>query len=144
MSELPNESTGAAPSRTSVLSQIRILVDDFPASFHFYRDLLGFTPQSEAQRSGPYACFKFEDGGTDLALFSRELMAQGLGTAPGPRGSDDHAVLVLRVDDVDAAHAKAVAAGAPSAAEPADQPGWGMRVAHLRAPEGTLVEFCSY
>jgi predicted enzyme related to lactoylglutathione lyase len=129
----------------SVLSQIRILVDDFPASFHFYRDVLAFTPQSEAQRSGPYACFKFEDGGTDLALFSRELMAQGIGAAPGgPRGSEDHAVLVLRVDDVDAAYAKAVAAGAHSAAEPAEQAGWGMRVAHLRAPEGTLVEFCGY
>jgi predicted enzyme related to lactoylglutathione lyase len=129
----------------SVLSQIRILVDDFPASFHFYRDVLGFTPQSEAQRSGPYACFKFGDAaGTDLALFSRELMAQGIGAAPAPRGSDDHAVLVLRVDDVDAAHAKAVAAGAHSAAEPADQTGWGMRVAHLWAPEGTLVELCSY
>lgn len=129
----------------SMLSQIRILVDDFPASFHFYRDVLGFTPQSEAQRSGPYACFKFEDGAsTDLALFSRESMAQGIGATPGPRGSDDHAVLVLRVDDVDAAYAKAVAAGARSAAEPADQAAWGMRVAHLRAPEGTLVEFCAY
>jgi uncharacterized glyoxalase superfamily protein PhnB len=53
-------------------------------------------------------------------------------------------VLVLRVDDVDAAYAKAVAAGARSAAEPADQAAWGMRVAHLRAPEGTLVEFCAY
>ena|ERR1700761_2365907 len=128
----------------SLLSQIRILVDDFPASFHFYRDVLDFSPQSEAQRSGPYACFKFEDGSTDIALFSRELMAQSVGVTPGPRGSDDHAVLVLRVEDVDAAHAKAVAAGAQSAAEPADQAGWGMRVAHLRAPEGTLVEFCGY
>lgn len=128
----------------SVLSQIRILVDDFPASFHFYRDVLGFTPQSEEQSSGPYACFKFADGGTDLALLSRELMARSVGAAPGSRGSDDHAVVVLRVDDVDAAHANAVAAGAHSVAEPADQRSWGMRVAHLRAPEGTLVEFCSY
>jgi predicted enzyme related to lactoylglutathione lyase len=127
-----------------LLSQIRVLVDDFPTSFHFYRHVLGFTPQSEEQSSGPYACFKFDDGGTDLALFSRELMAQGVGAAAGPRGTEDHAVLVLRVDDVDAAYAKAVADGAQSAAEPADQPGWGMRVAHLRAPEGTLVEICSY
>lgn len=127
-----------------VLSQIRVLVDDFPASFHFYRDVLGFTPQSEGQRSGPYACFKFDDGGTDLALFARGSMAQSIGVTPGPRGADDHAVLVLRVDDVDAAHAKAVAAGAESVAEPVDQAGWGMRVAHLRAPEGTLVEFCGY
>jgi len=128
----------------SMLNQIRILVDDFPASFHFYRDVLGLMPQLEAQRSGPYACFKFDDGGTDLALFSRELMAQAVGGTSGPRGSGDYAVLVLRVDDVDAAHAKAVASGADSAAKPADQADWGMRVAHIRAPEGTLVEFCSY
>lgn len=128
----------------SALSQIRILVDDFPASFHFYRDVLGFTPQSEAQRSGPYACFKFADGDTDLALFSRELMARTIGATPSARGADDHAVLVVRVDDVDDAHAKAVAAGAQSVAAPADRPDWGVRAAHLRAPEGTLVEFCSY
>lgn len=127
-----------------LLSQIRVLVDDFPTSFHFYRDVLGFTPQSQEQSSGPYACFKFEDGGTDLALFSRELMAQSIGAGAGPRGAQDHAVLVLRVDDVDTTYAKAVAAGANGVAEPADQPGWGMRVAHLRAPEGSLVELCSY
>ena len=126
------------------LSQLRILVDDFPASFRFYRDVLGLTPQSEEQAAGPYACFKFADGGTDIALLTRQLMAQGSGMELGPRGADDHAVVVFRVDDVDAAYDDAVAAGAQSVSAPADQPGWGMRVAHLRAPEGTLVEFCSY
>ena len=128
----------------TTLSQLRILVDDFPASFRFYREVLGLTPQSQEQASGPYACFKFEDGGTDIALLSRAMMAEGMGATLVPRGSADHAVVVFRVDDVDAAHAKAVADGAQSASEPADQPGWGMRVAHLRAPEGTLIEFCSY
>jgi len=126
------------------LTQLRILVDDFPASFRFYRDVLGLTPQSAEQAAGPYACFKSDDGGTDLALFARELMAKGLGAEPGPRGDADHAVVVFRVDDVDAAYAEAVDLGAHGAAAPADQPGWGMRVAHVRAPEGTLVEFCSY
>lgn len=146
------------------LSQLRILVDDFPASFHFYREVLGLTPQSPEQESGPYACFKFADGGTDIALLSREVMAQGVAQAagqgaPAPRAEADRVdqvdqvdradrvdrvVVVFRVEDVDAAYGKAIAAGARSAAEPADQPGWGMRVAHLRAPEGTLIEFCSY
>ena len=128
----------------TTLSQLRILVDDFPTSFRFYRDVLGLAPQAEEQEAGPYACFKFADGGTDVALFSRELMAKGVGTGFAPRGEADHAVVVFRVDDVDAAYAKAIAAGAQSAAKPADQPGWGMRVAHLRAPEGTLIEFCAY
>jgi predicted enzyme related to lactoylglutathione lyase len=137
--------TGHRIGDMTTLSQLRILVDDFPASFRFYRDVLCLSPQSEEQESGPYACFKFADGGTDLALFSRKLMAAGTGAEPAaPRGAVDHAVVVFRVDDVDAAYAEAVAAGARSAAEPADQTGWGMRVAHLRAPEGTLIEFCSY
>lgn len=127
------------------LSQLRVLVDDFPASFAFYRDVLGLTPQSEEQAAGPYACFKNAEG-SDLALFSRSLMANslGAGAGAGERGSADHIVVVFRVDDVDTAYAKAVAAGAPGVGEPADQPGWGMRVAHVRAPEGTLIEFCSY
>lgn len=136
----------------TTLSQLRILVDDFPESFRFYRDVLGLTPQSEKQSAGPYACFKLPEGGTDIALFSRELMARSIadgaeataGTTLAPRGEADHAVVVFRVDDVDAAYAKAIAAGARSAAEPTEQPAWGMRVAHLRAPEGTLIEFCSY
>lgn len=143
------------------LSQLRIVVDDFPTSFRFYREVLGLTPQSPEQESGPYACFKSADGGTDIALLSRAVMAQGLAQAPGegapaPRGEAarpdpaapadpaDRLVVVFRVEDVDAAYGKAIAAGARGASEPADQPGWGMRVAHLRAPEGTLIEFCSY
>lgn len=126
-------------------SQLRILVDDFPTSFRFYRDVLGLVPQAEEQESGPYACFKFPDSSTDVALFARSMMAASLGgSGIANPGSADHFVLVFRVDDVDAAYAKAVADGANGVSGPADQPGWGMRVAHLRAPEGTLIEFCSY
>jgi predicted enzyme related to lactoylglutathione lyase len=129
-------------------SQLRILVDDFSASFRFYESVLGLTPQ-EGQSAGPYACFKFADGGTDLALFSRAAMTAAVGTTADdgsvpPRGSAEHLVLAFRVGDVDAAYAEAVADGVPGVSEPADQPGWGMRVAHVRAPEGTLIEFCSW
>jgi len=129
-------------------SQLRILVDDFPASFRFYETVLGLTAQ-EGQSGGPYACFKFADGGTDIALFDRGAMTKAVGTVAADgslpaRGSAEHLVLVFRVGDVDAAYAAAVADGAPGVSEPADQPGWGMRVAHVRAPEGTLIEFCSW
>jgi len=122
-------------------SQLRILVDDFAASFRFYRNVLGLAPQSPQQEAGPYACFKSPDGGTDVALFSRALMEPSIGAAAS---GDGGAVLVLRVEDVDAAYGKAVADGAQSVAEPVDQPAWGMRVAHVRAPEGTVIEFCAY
>jgi lactoylglutathione lyase len=59
-------------------SQLRILVDDFPTSFRFYRDVLGLVPQAEEQESGPYVCFKFRDGSTDVALLSRSMMAASL------------------------------------------------------------------
>ena len=133
-----------------MLSQIRILVDDFPTSYRFYRDVLGLTPQETGEDSaqaeaGPYGCFKDRDhGGTDLALFDRGLMAKAVGADGGERGSADHAVVVFRVPDVDAAYANAVGHGAQPAASPVDQPAWGMRVAHVRAPEGTLIEFCAW
>jgi len=122
-------------------SQLRVLVDDFAASYHFYRNVLGLGPQSAEQESGPYACFKSPDGGADVALFARALMEKSVGAAATGSGG---AVLVLKVDDVDAAYGKAVADGAQSVAEPVDQPAWGMRVAHVLAPEGTVVEFCAY
>lgn len=130
-------------------SQLRVLVDDFPASFRFYEAVLGLTVQDAGQSAGPYACFKFADGGTDIALFDRAAMTSAVGTTAAdgslpPRGLAEHLVLAFRVGDVDAAYASAVADGAPGVSEPADQPGWGMRVAHVRAPEGTLIEFCSW
>jgi catechol 2,3-dioxygenase-like lactoylglutathione lyase family enzyme len=126
-----------------VLSQFRVLVDDFPASFAFYRDVLDLRPQEGHAETGPYGCFKGD--GTDIALFDRAMMAASLGLRQdADRGEADHAVLVFRVDDVDAAFADATARGAAPAGDPKDQAGWGMRVAHVRAPEGTLIEFCSY
>ncbi|HEU5427789.1 MAG TPA: VOC family protein [Actinocrinis sp.] len=132
-----------------MLSQIRILVDDFPASYLFYRDVLGLTPQEHGgdpaqAQAGPYGNFKDASGGTDLALFDRALMAKAIGADQAERGSSDHAVLAFRVPDVDAAYADAIGRGAQSAAAPVDQPAWGMRVAHVRAPEGTLIEFCAW
>jgi lactoylglutathione lyase len=127
-----------------VLSQFRVLVDDFPASFRFYRDVLDLKPQEGHPDTGPYGCFK-SDEGTDIALFDRAMMAASLdGSGAGGRGTSDHAVLVFRVDDVDAAYAHATGSGAVPVGPPKEQPGWGMRVAHVRAPEGTLIEFCSY
>jgi lactoylglutathione lyase len=71
-------------------------------------------------------------------------MDGSIGAEHLPRGDADHADLVLRVDDVDAAYQEAEKRGATTVAEPREMPAWGMRVAHLRAPEGTLVEFCHW
>ncbi|MFE3028416.1 VOC family protein [Nocardia tengchongensis] len=129
-------------------AQTRILVDDFAASFRFYRDVLELPLKSEVEgdvpesEDGPYACFTV--GGQDLALFTRAYMDAAIGAEHRPRTEIDTAVVVLRVADVDKAVAVLRERGASIVGEPADQPAWGMRVGHVRAPEGTLVELCRY
>ncbi|WP_433594148.1 VOC family protein [Nocardia sp. CA-145437] len=129
-------------------AQTRILVDDFASSFRFYRDVLGLRLKAEIEgdvpetEEGPYACFAV--GTQDLALFTRAYMDAAIGAEHRPRGEIDTAVVVLRVADVDEAIAVLRERGAVVVGEPADQPAWGMRVGHVRAPEGTLVELCQY
>jgi len=45
-------------------------------------------------------------------------------------------------DDVAAAHAQAVSAGATELSAPLAKP-WGQVVSYLRCPDGTLVELCT-
>jgi hypothetical protein len=50
--------------------------------------------------------------------------------------------IALVTDDVAAAHAKAVQAGARALAVPVQKP-WGQTVSYVRCPDGTLVELCT-
>lgn len=129
-------------------AQTRVLVDDFAASYRFYRDILGLPLKHEVpgdvpeSDEGPYACFSLD--GRDLALFQRAFQDAAIGVEHKPRGDTDVVAVVLRVANIDEAVRILEKRGANIVSEPADQPGWGMRVAHLRAPEGTLVELCQY
>ncbi|WP_405138504.1 VOC family protein [Nocardia sp. NBC_01388] len=127
--------------------QTRVLVDDFADSYRFYRDILGLPlkhhePGEQEPGAGPYACFVAGDA--DLALFTRAYMDAAVGAEHRPKDGIDTVVVVLRVGDVDAAAKTVEARGAELTTVPADQPAWGTRVAHLRAPEGTLIELCQY
>ncbi|WP_084522516.1 VOC family protein [Nocardia inohanensis] len=127
--------------------QTRVLVDDFATSFRFYRDVLGLPLKDapgDAPRSddGPYACFAVQ--GNDLALFTRAYLDAAIGAEHRQRPDVDGVVIVLRVENVDAAAKILRARGVDLVSEPADQAAWGMRVMHLRAPEGTLIELCEY
>jgi catechol 2,3-dioxygenase-like lactoylglutathione lyase family enzyme len=111
-------------------SQARLLVDDFGAAFRFYRDTLGLGTAFGEESSG-YA--SFDTGSGTVAIFERGGQAEVVELrAPG-----DSTLLVLEVDDVDAAvrdlqeHV---------VREPVDQPDWGGRVAYLRDPSGNLIE----
>ncbi len=111
-------------------SQVRLLVDDFAAAFGFYRDALGLKVTFGDESSG-YA--SFDTGTGTVAIFVRA--DQGEVVELRPQG--DSTLLVLEVDDVDAA-----VAGLEEhvVRAPVDQPDWGGRVSYLRDPSGNLIE----
>ncbi len=111
-------------------SQARLLVDDFAAAFRFYRDTLGFTTASGDESSG-YA--SFDTGSGFVAIFERSGQAEVVELRP----PGDSTLLVLEVDDVDAAIA---GKDEHLARAPVDKPDWGGRVAFLRDPSGNLIE----
>lgn len=117
----------------------RLLVRDYAACFRFYRDVLGLAPGFGDEQSG-YADFAL--GETTLALFARQEMADAVGTGallPVAARQDDVA-LIAAVADVDQAAEALRAKGVALVTEPHDQPDWGIRVAHFRDPDGTLIE----
>ncbi len=119
------------------LTQIRLLVSDFTSVYRFYRDVLGLKPQFEAE-SGPYAKFSPDTGEAAIALHDRAQMAGVLGRlGADPEGY--RALVVLRVDDLHAAHAEFSARGAEFVQGPGPM-GDRMRVAYVEDPEGNLIE----
>ena len=84
-------------------------------------------------------------GETTLAFAAHELGAMNLPggyvaahSAAQPLGME----LALVTEDVVAAHATALAAGARELAPPQPKP-WGQVVSYVRCPDGALVELCS-
>ena len=129
----------------------RLLVARFPECFRFYEavlpKLIGATLM-QGTESGHYAHWDLDNQGV-LTLFSRSAIAAAMGTAQLPSSAppaQDSTMLVCRVDDVDAGLALCLAHGAALAAEATDRPDWGpnLRTAHLRDPEGNLIELQSY
>lgn len=119
------------------LTQIRLLVSDFPAVYRFYRDVLGLKPQFEAE-NGPYAKLSPDTGHAAIALQDRAQLA-GVLEPLGPEPAGHRALVVLRVDDLDATHAELTARGADFTRAPGPM-GDRIRVAYLQDPEGNLVE----
>ncbi|MEU5860887.1 MULTISPECIES: VOC family protein [unclassified Nonomuraea] len=123
----------------------RLLVRDFPASVAFYRAALGVEPVKVLTEAA-YANWDI-DGQAGLVLFGRDRVAEVVGTAGLPASAaQDTVMLVMKVDDVDGETDRLVRLGATVAAPPQDRPAWGpgLRTAHLRDPEGNLIELQSY
>jgi lactoylglutathione lyase len=117
----------------------RLLVVDFAACYRFYRDALGFRPMSGSEHDA-YA--DFDVGSSRLSLYERNAMNVTLGTS-GRFAADaaaDPVCLVLAVDDVDVAWAHLEGLGVRLAARPTDHRELGTRTAHVRDPDGNLIE----
>ncbi|MFI1567823.1 VOC family protein [Streptomyces sp. NPDC020490] len=119
------------------LAQVRLLVSDFPACYRFYADVLGLKPQSGASR-GPYEKFSPAAGSAGIALQDRAMMAEILGELGGP-ANGHRSLVVLRVDDLNAYCEQITVRGATLLHGPAPMTDR-MRVAHLKDPEGNVVE----
>jgi lactoylglutathione lyase len=117
------------------LTHVRLLSPNVHRLADFYRERFGFEVTLDISE-GFYV--ELAAGDVVLAIYERNLMDSITGaTPPGP---GDRAVLCIAVDDVDASYRELAAAGAHSVAEPHDRAEWFLRVAHVRDPEGNLIE----
>ncbi|OIJ64714.1 VOC family protein [Streptomyces mangrovisoli] len=119
------------------LAQVRLLVSDFAACYRFYGEVLGLKPQSGAE-GGPYEKFSPATGSAGIALQDRSMMAEVLGEL-GDSATGHRSLVVLRIDDLDTYCETIAARGAEILHGPAPMTDR-MRVAHLKDPEGNLVE----
>jgi catechol 2,3-dioxygenase-like lactoylglutathione lyase family enzyme len=114
------------------LSQVRLLVDDPARSYRFYRDVLGLAA-SFGEEGEPYASFDAGEG--TIAHFARSNQAEVVDLDP----PGDGVLIVHEVDDLDDAAAMLVSGGLAEGAI-TDRPDWGLRVLHVRDPDGNLLE----
>jgi predicted enzyme related to lactoylglutathione lyase len=119
------------------LAQVRLLVTDFAACYHFYGEVLGLKPQSGAV-DGPYEKFSPAVGSAGIALQDRSMMAEVLDEL-GDTVNGHRSLVVLRVEALDAYCEEITLRGATVLHGPVSLTDR-LRVAHLKDPEGNLVE----
>ena len=123
------------------LGYVIVYVPDVPKAVAFYDAAFG-VPCRFVHESG-YA--EMETGATALA-FADEALGRSNGVAVRANRAEDGLAAGVEVafvcDDVPAAFARALAAGAASVQLPAEKP-WGQIVAYVRDLNGVLVELCS-
>lgn len=119
------------------LTHVRLLTADMEPMIRFYRDVFGLEVTLDAG-DGVYC--EMRAGGAILALFRRELMGQMIGSELAAPARADAAVLTFEVEDVDETARTLRERGAELVTEPSDYEVAFLRVAHLRDPDGNLVE----
>src|SRR5262245_48109855 len=102
-------------------TNVRLLVGDFAASLHFWRDVMQM-PLKYSDDAMGYAYFDLDTSGIELVR--RNEFAEALGAPAPPPAAGWQALLDFKVDDVDTAYANLVARGATPVAAPQDRPVW--------------------
>ena len=121
------------------LDNFRLLINDFPASFHFWHEIVGL----ELIFRDPNNIYAYlEAGSARLELLKADYFASSISLAnPAPPSQSGYrGVIVFRVVDADVAYADLVERGAPPLAPPQDHPAGFARTALLLAPDGYVLE----
>ncbi len=122
---------------------LRLIVVDFDGCFRFYRDVLGLRAtwgeEADGSASG-YASFEIPDG--SLSINDQSIFAPVVGFETRKPGetSKDRAALIFEVESVDAEADRLRTLGVAFETDPTTYPGWGIRAAHIRDPDGNLIE----
>jgi catechol 2,3-dioxygenase-like lactoylglutathione lyase family enzyme len=125
------------------LNNVRLLVSKFDETFLFYRDVLGFKV-TWGNLGENYAQFQTGEAG-ELSIFCKQIMNQVMGTShlPAQASAQDSMALIFSMDKLDHFYNTLSNQGVQFLDKPTDQPAWGIRVVHLRDPEGNLLELIS-
>lgn len=119
-----------------------IYVENVKETLAFYQKAFGLETRF-MHESGMYA--ELETGETVLAFAALEVGKMNFADdyLPVSQSEKPFGIEIAFVcDEVEAAFAKAVAAGAKAFKQPETKP-WGQTVAYVIAAEGTLVELCT-
>jgi len=119
-----------------------LYVPDVAESLAFFGKAFGLKTRF-LHDSGTYG--ELETGATTLSFAAHELAHTNF-QGGHVRASDSRQPLGMEIalvtENVAAAHAAAIAAGATALSAPSTKP-WGQVVSYLRTPDGCLVELCT-
>ncbi len=116
-----------------------LYVENVADSLRFFDNAFGFK-QAMLHESGDYG--ELDTGSTTLAFSSLKLMTD-IGKSPG-RANPAHPIfeIAFETDDVPAALAKALQAGATLVQDTEEMP-WGQTTAYVADSNGFLIEICT-
>ncbi|ARK29770.1 glyoxalase/bleomycin resistance/extradiol dioxygenase family protein [Halalkalibacter krulwichiae] len=118
-------------------THIRLIVDNYKECFLFYRDVLGFAV-TWGNESSLYG--QFEIGDIQLGVFERKQMEEAVGTEFSREVQQmNRAALIFKVDSVEDTYNQ-LNGKVEFVTQPKEQVGWGLKVAHFRDPDGSLIE----